>query len=99
VVGEMTGKGVWEAARKYFDGSIKDSPINLAIKKLSSSQGEVRYNTLRGMYYKLQATTNLDQPFTDLPGGTVLALDSSLAATNALSGTGTLYRAVRTLTP
>jgi len=99
-VGEMVGKGVWEAARKYFDGSITNSPINLAFKKLNSTQGEVRYNTLRGMYYRLQATTNLNEPMIDVPGtAPILALDSSLAITNNLTGTNTFYRAVRTLTP
>ena len=98
-VGEMVGKGVWETARKYFDGSIKDSPVNLTIQKLNDAKGEVRYNTIRGMYYKLQATTSLNEPFKDVPGGTVLAVDSSLAVTNSLSGPGTLYRAVRSLTP
>jgi len=98
-VGEMVGKGVWEAARKYFDGSITQSPINLTLKKLNSSQGEVRYNTLRGMYYRLQATTNLNQPMVDVPGPPILALDSSLAITNSLTGTNVFFRAIRSLAP
>jgi hypothetical protein len=51
------------------------------------------------MYYKLQATTNLNEPFQDTPGGTQRAFDSSLAITNPLTGTGTFYRAVRSLKP
>jgi hypothetical protein len=98
-VGEMTGKGVWEVARKYFDGSIANAPFSLTTKKLNSTQGEVRYNTIRGMYYRLQGTTNLSLPMADLPGPPVLALDSSLAITNNLTGTNTFYRAVRSLTP
>jgi len=98
-VGEMTGKGVWETAKKYFDGSISNSPINLAFKKINATQAEVRYNTLRGMYYRLQATTNLNNAMVDIPGPPILALDSSLAITNNLTGTNVFYRAVRTLTP
>ncbi len=99
-VGEMTGKGVWETVRKYFDGTIVNEPMNMTIKKLNDSQAEVRYSTIRAMYYKVQTTTNLSQPFKDLPGGTVQAFDSSLALTNTLNGsTGTFYRAVRTLAP
>ncbi len=98
-VGEMAGKGVWEAVRKYFDGTIKDQPINLAFKKLNPTQGEVRYNTIRGMYYKLQATTNLNAPFVDVPGGTVLATEASLAITHSLTESNRFFRAVRTLTP
>jgi hypothetical protein len=97
-VGETTGKGVWEAARKYFDGSVTNSPINLTIQKLNSSQGQVRYNTIRGMYYKLQGSTNLSQPFVDVSGSAILAVDSSLAITNGLTNAGTFYRAVRSLT-
>ena len=95
-VGEMTGKGVWEAARKYFDGSITNSPISLTLKKLDPAHGEVRFNTLRGMYYRLQATTNANEPMIDVPGtAPVLALDSSLAITNSLTDTKLFYRAVR----
>jgi hypothetical protein len=99
-VGATTGQAVWGVARKYFDGSIGNSPITLTLKKLNSGQAEVRYNTIRAMYYKLQATTNLNQQaFTDLPGGPVLALDSSLAVTNSLNGMGMFFRAVRSLNP
>lgn len=100
-VGEMTGKGVWETARKYFDGTILDSPINLVAKKLTATDGEVRYNTIRGMYYKLQGQSAAGGTFTDLPGTAIYAVDSSIAITNKVPGTGTnfFYRAVRSLTP
>ncbi len=98
-VGAQVGQGVWAAALKYFDGSIAKEPISLALRKLNSTQGEVRYNTIRAMYYKVQSTTNLAQPFTDLPGAPIQALDSSLAITNNLDGSGTFYRAVRSLAP
>jgi hypothetical protein len=38
-------------------------------------------------------------PFVDEPGGTVLAMDSSLARTNAVAGGQKYYRAARVLTP
>ncbi len=99
-VGSEVGKGVWLAARKYFDGSIVNDPINLTIAKLNSTQSQLRYNTIRAMYYKLQATTNLANPaYADLPGGTIQALDSSLAITNTLGGVETFYRAFRSLSP
>jgi hypothetical protein len=98
-VGEMAGKGAWEVARRYFDGSITNAPLNVALRTLASGEGEVRFNTIRAMYYKLQATTSLGAPFVDVPGGTLQAFDSSLAVTNAFGGDGKFYRAVRTLTP
>ncbi|HAB17303.1 MAG TPA: hypothetical protein DCE44_12735, partial [Verrucomicrobiales bacterium] len=97
-VGEMTGKGTWETARKYFDGSIIQSPINLAFEQLGPGRDSLRHNTIRGMYYKMQTAPNLNQPFTDVTGVPVLAVDSSLAVTNTAAGSDTLYRAVRSLT-
>lgn len=99
-VGEMTGKGVWETARKYFDGTITVSPINLVAKKLNSTEGEIRYNTIRGMYYKLQSSSKLDEEFKDVPGSAIYALDASAAVTNTVAngGTNVFYRAVRSLT-
>ncbi len=100
-VGEMTGKGVWETARKYFDGTIASTPINLVAKKLNESKGEVQYNTIRGMYYKLQGAANPGGTYTDVPGTAIYAVNSSVAITNAVPGSGTnfFYRAVRSLTP
>ena len=98
-VGAVTGKGVWERARRYFDGSITNQPVNIAIQKLPSNKAQVRYETLRGQYYKLQTSPGIGQPFQDVPGSTVLALDSSVTITNSISGTNVFYRAVRGLTP
>ncbi|HEY0456751.1 MAG TPA: vanadium-dependent haloperoxidase [Verrucomicrobiae bacterium] len=98
-VGMAAGKGVWETARKYFDGSITSTPINLTITKLNSGKTEVRFNTLRCMYYKLQGSTNLNQAMTDFAGPPVVAYDSSMAYTNQTSGTGAYFRAVRSTTP
>ena len=99
-VGAQTGKAVWEVARKYFDGSITHTPINLALRKLDGGKAEVRYNTLRAMYYELQSTTNLNEPFTALSGSaTIRAFDSSLAITNNLDQPGVFYRAIQKSNP
>ena len=97
-VGAQVGKGVWEASRKYFDGSIAHSPTMLALNK-RGDQTEVRYETLRGFYYKLQSTPNLSQPFTDEPGDFALALDSSAASAQSLTNQTKFFRAVRRLSP
>ena len=97
--GAQCGKDVWALARKYFDGSLTNTPITLALQPFASARIEVRYNTLRGLYYKLQSTTDLNQPFADDPGGFTQALDSSMARTNTFTGAGKFYRAVSTLTP
>jgi len=98
-VGSQTGNAVWKAASKYFDGSITNTPMTLTLRKIDANKGEVRYSTIRAMHYQLQTTTNLAQPFSNIPGGTIRAIDSSLAVTNDLNGSGLFYRAVRTLAP
>jgi hypothetical protein len=98
-VGSACGQGVWALARKYFDGSVATAPITLALRSLNPAQCEVRCETVRGFYYKLQSTTNFSVPFVDEPGGAQLALDSSLIRTNAASGGQKFYRAARVLNP
>ena len=98
--GAQVGKGVWEVARRYFDGSITDTAISLNLRKLADGQTEVRYNTLRAMYYELQATTDLNIPFTTVLGGSaVRALESSLAVTNNTEQPATFFRAVQKPAP
>ena len=98
-VGADTGKQVWRVARQYFDGSITNSPVSLALRKLEAGKGEVRFNTIRAMYYQLQSAPSVDAPFTNLPGGPIRALESSLAVTNDLTQPASFYRAVRTPAP
>ncbi len=97
--GEQCGQGVWALAKTYWDGSVTNTPVTLALRELNPGTNEIRFNTLRGFYYKLQSTTDLNVPFTDEPGGATLAHDSSQATTNSPSGSGKFYRAVSTLGP
>ena len=98
-VGSQCGKGVWALAQKYFDGSVTNLPLNLTMRRVNSGESAVRYNTLRGFYYKLQSRPDFGQPFADDGPGLTRAVDSSVTRTNPLTGTSKLYRAVRTLAP
>jgi membrane-associated phospholipid phosphatase len=98
-VGSFAGKGVWEVARKYFDGSITSSPSLLSISKRAAGT-DIRYQTLRGLYYKLQSSPSVSQAFTDEPGGFILAVDSSsLLSVPNPTGPAKFYRAVSSPTP
>ena len=97
-VGSMAGKGVWETARKYFDGSVSTSPTLLTIKPGAGGQ-EVRYDTLRGLYYKLQSTTDLNLPYVDEPGGFILATESSMVSIQNPTNSAKFFRTVRDVTP
>ncbi len=93
-VGAQCGQGAWALARTYWDGSVTNTPIELVMRKLDAGTNEIRFNTLRGFYCTVQSTTNLGSPFANEPGGATLALDSSVALTNAVAGPQKFYRAV-----
>ena len=96
--GAQVGKGVWALAKRYWDGSVINTPVT--ITRLSPSQYEVRYNALRGLYYKLQSTSDLGQSFTNDPPPVSQPFDAlSIARTNTFTEPRKFHRAVCTLTP
>ncbi len=97
-VGAECGQGVWNLARRYFDGSVTNIPTVLAMRALNSNECEVRCDTLRGFFYKLQSTPGLDQPFVDTATFTQ-ALDSSMVRIDNRTGSTKFYRVVTALAP
>ena len=96
--GAQVGKGVWNLVRRYWDGSVTNTP--LTITKLNPSQYEVRYNTLRGFYYDFQSTIDLGQSCTNDPPGTSQPFDAlSVARTNSVTSPQKFHRVVTRLTP
>ena len=99
IIGSQCGQAVWSLARTYYDASVTNTPVTIAIRRLSPSGAELRFNTLRGFSYALQSTPNLSQPFTNEPPGVVQALDTALVTTNYPLGSAKFYRVQRRLTP
>jgi hypothetical protein len=65
--GSLCGQGAWALAKRYWDGSVTNTPVT--ITRLSSSQYEVSYPALRGFYYDLRSSLDVGQTFTnDAPG-------------------------------
>lgn len=96
--GAECGQGVWALAQRYWDGSVTDTPIT--ITRLNPSQYEVRYNTLRGLYYQLQSTLDVSQAFTNDPPGTSQPFDAlSVARTNSFADPMKFFRAIGALAP
>ena len=93
-LGAQCGQRVWELARKYFDGSVAQPRLALNIRRLNPGQCELRCYTIRGFFYKLQSTSDLNQPFTDDPAGFIQALDSSLVRVDSLDNPRKFYRFV-----
>src|SRR5262249_22614318 len=98
IIGSQCGRCAWELVRKYFDGSVASSPFALEIR-YDTNQCKIRCETVRGFFYKLQSTTNLNEPFTDEPGGFVQAVDSPTVLVENLGGLNKFYRAIRSLAP
>ena len=97
-VGAQVGKDVWALAKKYWDGSVANTPVT--ITRLDSNQCEVRYTALRGFYYNLQSTPDLTQPFNDELPGTSRPFDAlSVARTNTVGESTKFYRAISRSTP
>jgi hypothetical protein len=96
--GAQIGKGVWELAKRYFDGSVVNTPV--VITRLTPTQCEIRYTALRGFYYNLESTPDLNQPFANDPPGTSQPFDAlSVARTNSFTGQAKFHRAVSRSTP
>jgi hypothetical protein len=97
-VGAQCGQAVWNLARRYFDGSVTNIPAILAVRVLNSTSCEVRCDTLRGFFYKLQSTPALGQPFVDI-ADFAPAFDSSLVRIEVNSGADRFYRVVTAPSP
>ena len=98
-IGSQSGQEVWALVQKYFDGSIASAPTVLAMRSLNPTQCELRYSTYRGLYYKLQSTPDLTQPFADEPGGLSQAQQSSSFRIDNVASGKRFYRVVSALTP
>ena len=59
----------------------------------------MRYNTLRGFFYKLQSTSDLSQPFADDSAGLTQALNSSIFRNESVASPRKFYRVVSALAP
>ena len=97
--GAQCGKAAWALARQFFDGSITQSPFAATLRSINPAQGELRCETVRGLYYKLQTTTDLTQPFVDDAAGFVQCLDSPILRTEPLTPPRKFYRYIRALAP
>ena len=97
--GSQCGKGAWSLARQYFDGTIMQSPFAITIRPVNPSQYQLQCDSVRGLYYKLQSTTDLTQPFADDPAGFVQCLNSPIIQIDALASPRKFFRYVRALAP
>ena len=98
-VGAEVGTTVWALVQKFFDGSVVSSPVNLTTRKLDGNNMEVRFNAVRGLYYKVHTSANVEGPYSDGGSPGQVALEASIASTNALGGGNKFFRVSGSLAP
>ena len=98
-VGSQCGLGAWALAQKYFTGSVLQTPVTLTIRKVSPTEWTLGFNTIRGVFYKVQSTLSLNQPFTDAPAGFVPAVDGWTTILDECLGARKFYRVISALAP
>ena len=98
-VGSQCGKGAWAMAQRYFDGSVLSSRLAMSIRRSAPGQSELQCDTIRGTYFKLQSTTNLNSPFVDEPAGFILALDGLSTLTIPIAEPQKFFRVIHALEP
>ncbi len=99
LVGSQAGQSAWALAKRFFDGTVQNSEINLSTRKLDSNNMEFRFNAVRGLYYKVHTAENVEGPYTDGGAPAQQALEASIASTNALSGPKKFYKVSGSLVP
>jgi len=97
--GAQVGTNDWAIVRKYFDGSIVNSDILLTGGKLDSTNVVLRFNAVRGFYYKVLTSSNVGGPYTDGGAPSPLALEASVTSTNSLTDQQKFFRVSNALNP
>lgn len=97
--GSACGQGAFTLAKKYFNGTIATEPVELLGSAVGTSQCVLHFPTTRGLYYKLQSSTDLLSPFVDHPSGWLQATESFREIADTFSGTRKFYRVVKAVIP
>ena len=98
-IGSQCGRGVWALAQQYFNGSLLSTTSPPTVCQASGGQCVLQFSSLRGVYYKLQSTVDLNTPFADMPGGFTQAVDALTTVTDPIHSAQKFYRVILSLTP
>lgn len=98
-VGAQVGQSAWALTQKVFNGSVINSEIHLTTRKLDANSMELRFNAVRGLYYKVQTSANAAGPYSDGGSPGQVALEASIASTNSLSDARKFFRVSASLVP
>ena len=98
-VGAQVGTNVWALVQKFFDGSVANSQIHLAARKLSNGNIELGFNAVRGLYYKIHSTANVGGPYSNGGNPGQVAFEAWTTSTNSPSDPRKFFRVSGSLTP
>lgn len=98
-VGSQVGLTAWALARKFFDGSVPNTEIRVSSRKVDAGNMEVRFNAVRGLYYRIHSAATVQGPYTGGESPSLLALEASMAQTNSVSPGQRFYRVTSSLDP
>jgi hypothetical protein len=98
-VGSQVGTNAWALARKFFDGSVINSPVTVTARQLDANNLEVRYNAVRGLYYKILTSAEAAGPYSDGGNPGKMAFEASVASMNSLTGPQKFFRVSASLAP
>jgi len=85
--------------RKFFDGSVTNSEIRLTTRKVDANNAEVRFNAVRGLYYKIHTASQVEGPYSNGGAPGQVALEGSIASTNTVSEAKKFFRVSGSLSP
>jgi hypothetical protein len=98
-VGSEVGQSAWDLARTFFDGSVINSEIHLTTRQLDGNNVELRFNAVRGLYYRVNTAATVEGPYSDGGSAGQVALEASVASTNALVNAQHFFRVSASLAP
>jgi hypothetical protein len=98
-VGAQVGTNVWGLAQKFFNGTVVNSEVRLEARNLDPNNMELRFNAVRGLYYKILTSANVEGPYSNDGSPGQLAMEASIASTNSVSGPPKFFRISASLAP
>lgn len=96
-VGSEAGRSAWELARRFFDGTVGKTPIQLATRRLEDGTVEVRFPAVRGLYYRIASAEAVEGPYVEGTGG--VAYEASIGSSHAVTDPRRFFRVSSSLHP
>jgi len=78
---------------------VANSEIRLTTRKLGANNAEIRFNAVRGLYYKVHSASEVQGPYSDGGAPGQLAYEASVAKTNTVGEARKFYKVSASLSP